>query len=558
MALCTAALFGVLVTWGNQAPGYYAGWGDHFVLSTEGIQWANSDAFAGDWFMATAPQPHWFFDIVTYLGALTGQISMAYALFWMAGLVAFGFATALLARKWAPRIPWIAALAVTVITTQTPWMLIGTGTLVIPQALPAVTGGDLIYLFVAVLILGRRRLAALIGTMVAIVHVQEGGVVAIILVVALVVDIFRTRKIGWPLVAGVVGSGFFLVFGMILRPVAANLSDFVRVCNEIIPYHCAAHTWGKTQIVSSLGIIALACLTFFFIKRTLRPMWLVSIGLVSFGLASGMVADYLQIPLLGEAAQAINVYRLGAVVLPFAVWGALYPIIKSAWNLRFGIVLTIWALSLFLFLYNPGWYLAGTRTPIFLSIVLVAVACAVLGNRFLRQRSARTVAAAAGASILALLFIFTAVVDNQLTVRGLNITFIQSDALRSWGAQVAKIVPVGQQIVTSPRDEYLKLITERGVIADCKDVPYGGIAWREWTERIDDLGGVAQCVAPGPLLYDDLSAKELVGVADKYKSDFIIVNTTQPPTIAALKKLGWNERFGASDGVALVLLERPS
>src|SRR6185312_13815653 len=77
---------------------YNPGYNDHSVLSLEGLRWADPTKFVNDWFMNAAPQPHWFFDLITYWGQSAGLLSQFYFVYWIAGLVACGFATALIAK----------------------------------------------------------------------------------------------------------------------------------------------------------------------------------------------------------------------------------------------------------------------------------------------------------------------------------------------------------------------------------------------------------------------------------------------------------------------------
>ncbi|MEN2741882.1 DUF6798 domain-containing protein [Microbacterium sp. X-17] len=557
MALVLALLLGVLVNWGAPLLGYVAGIGDHQVLSPQGIQWANPNAFVGDWFMEASPQPHWFFDIVTYLGALVGRISIAYFLFWCGGLIAFGFATAILARHWTPRTRWIAGVAFTLVASQTPWSIVGTGSPMISMALPAVTGGFLVYLFVAALITSRRMLTAILGPVVAIVHVQQGSVVLIILLVVLAIELIRDRRVDWTLLIGAGATAAFVIFGLVLRPVAANLSDFVEVCNTVIPYHCAAHTWAVTKIFGGIGLIALSALTVFFVARRERIFWLAGVALPGLGLLLGMLSDFFQIPVVGELAQATNVYRLAALVLPFGVWGILYPLLKPEWSRRYALIVGVWVVSFGLFLVDPSWYQVYAKNPVFLLGILVCAGFVVLGARYLGSRYSGEFITGIGALALGTLFVLMTAVGGQLIARPLTITFTPDAYIRQWGRSVERIVPVGEQLVAPPMSSWVKLATERGVVADCKDVPYGGTAWKQWNERLTDLGGVLQCVGDHPAQFGALDGPQLVALADKYKSHYIVLDGSAPDQITELQDLGWKKVVKPVGDITAVLMKSP-
>ncbi|WP_426624271.1 DUF6798 domain-containing protein [Leifsonia sp. McL0607] len=540
IAVAMAVLLGTLEVWGNASGGYYAGLGDHVVLAPEGLSWAIPGAFANDWFMAAAPQPHWFFDIVTYLGQISGHLSSAYAAFWAVGLLAFGGATAILAVRIGGRAAWPLAIGFTMLISQTPWLIGGTGSLVIPVALPAVTSASLVYLTIAALLTERRWLAAVTAVIVAIVHVQQGANIVIVLTAFTLMDAIRARRIDWRLVGAIVLSLAFVVFGLVLRPVAANLSDFVQICDQIIPYHCAAHLWGPLDLIATVGLIVLTGLSVFLLPRRSRLAWLVTVGLATLGFALGFAADALSVPVLGQLAQGVNVYRLGTVLLPFAIWGIMLPLVRPALD-RWSLVrLAVWAVSFWALLMSSSWIVTGVRDPLFLGAIAVIVAAGLVAARY-RKRVSRAFIVGLTSFLLGLLFVFVAAGSGHLTIKAPNFRFVPDQALVAWGAEVRSVVPKGSVIVASPRTTWLKIVTQRAVIADCKDVPYGGEPWREWKRRLGMLGGFDQCVAPGPLLYNTLSADALIKAADEFHSDFISIDPPLQETADALKARGWKQ-----------------
>jgi hypothetical protein len=417
------------------------------------------------------------------------------------------------------------------------WMVGGTGSPVIAVALPAVLSANLIYLLIACFLTQRRILAMVIAPLIAVVHVQQGAIAAVLLVGALVAYLVTERRIDWPL-AGALGlTAAAVAFGLIIRPVASNLKDFVKICDQIIPYHCSAHLWGWQDLLSAVGLIVLCALTFILMPPKQRPLWLATVGLSALGYTLGFLADALRIPFFGEIAQGVNVYRLGAVLLPFALWGAFVPFIgrmsrRASWP-----VLLIWLFGFGSLILGIGW--AGNlkvRLVLFGLVALGVVAWTMIQRRSGRHSHANIVSVSAlGFGIL---LVLANALNGGMTVRAPQFDFIKDPDLRTWGENVREAVPTGEIIVASPRTEWVKLVTQRGVIVDCKDVPYGGEAWTQWNERLEDLGGWTQCV--GPLLYDALSAAQLVEAADKYGSDFISISAGVPAEVPSdLEELGW-------------------
>lgn len=552
-----AIVLGTLEIWSNIGGGYSAGWGDHFVLSPQGLSWAIPGAFQNDWFMDAAPQPHWFFDALTFAGESLGVLSLFYALFWFAGVGSFAAATVLLAGRFAPGARGVVSVAVTAVAAITPWMVGGTGSPVIAQALPAVLSANMIYLLIAALLSGHRIVVALVGPLVALVHVQQGAIALVLLVSVLIVDAVRRRRLDGPLAVAAAATAALVVFGLVLRPVASNPADFVEICDTIIPYHCASHLWGRKDLLATVGFVTLTVLSVVLVSRAARWKWLATVGLATLGFTGGFVADALRVPYLGELAQSVNVYRLGAVLLPFALWGLFVPFLTRLRGVRRTVVLVAWAFGWATFLLAGGWW--ATTTAARLVVFAIALGTPLVWYVW-RTRGATAVhhrASAAAAAAAALLVLGGVTLTGGLTARVPVFDVVGDPNLRAWGAEVRAVVPSGDIVIASPRQEWVKLVTQRAVVVDCKDVPYGGPAWDEWQRRLELFGGQEQCVAPGPLRYNDLSARDLISLADEFASDFIAIDAAEPDTVVQLQDAGWILEVQPIAGSGAYLLARP-
>lgn len=560
-ALTYTGAMGLLVNFGNQGAvgfipgGYNAGNSDHMVLSTLGIHWADPTKFAGDWFMTVSPQPHWFFDLITYFGASSNKLGTIYFVFWLVGLLCFGLATALLSRHWAPANHWILGTAVTFVMSLAPWNSVGTGNALIAFAVPAVVGGHMVYLFLAMLNTGHAKLAAFFAPVIAVVHVQQGAVICILLI-ALTLTRYTTRAgvsgpLWWHTVGALVITGSVVAFGLALRPVASKLVDFVEICEVMIPYHCAAHQWSLPLVYSSLALIMLAGMTLFYVKSDERLLWAASIGLPCVGLGLGLLFDTMQVPLLGPLFQGTNVYRLGAIVFPFAIFGIFVAIARSRANLRGVLVGQTAFVCMFLYLGHYGWQLDEPMAVPFI-LLLFIITVVVLLARFRFNRDENPWPARLGLVGFIGLFAANAIAADALTPRPLNTSFISDTNLRYWGQRVEALVPPGEQILTAPQWT-VKTPTSRGVVADCKNVPYGGKAWREWQERISDLGGIDQCRAPYSQDFALLDAEQLDALATKYSTKFAVLDVTQEETFRDLERLGWDLVLEPTDALSFYL-----
>lgn len=550
-------------TWRGGWLGYAAGIGDHTVLFPQGVAWAVPGAFENDWFMQAAPQPHWFFDIVVAAGIRFHVLDPLLFAYWVAGLAAYTLATLLLARIVVKSRPLLVTAMLLTITGITPWMLFGTGTPNIGMALPTVLTSSIIYLVFVLLMRGNLTSAAILATVSSALHVQQGSIVAVVFGVTLVVQwIARRRFPPLPILFGFVGSTAFVVFGLRLRPVAANLSDFVEVCNTVIPYHCAASSWFWAIKLGVLGGLALAALTVLALRGVQRTMWLTSIGLVVLGLGLGFIADARHIPVLGELAQAVNVYRLGAVVVPFVLWGTLLPVLRlrsfpGLFERRWAHLLLwgVWALAMIATFLDPAWgmlNLAVKERPIAVAMAIVGVVLA--GLVFIRWRRALGWAVA---SITTTSLIIGAIAVGTLTPNSGFHWYATSGnpAELKWYESVRDVVPAGG-IITGPGEtSTLRLYSQRAFIADCKNVPYGGDAWREWQQRISDLG-----ICFNSTEYTDkFTVADYMRVAEKYHSRYVLLG---PEAIVRnqdeIKAAGWTMLLGPNEAVGWTLYELPS
>lgn len=551
-----AVLQGFLVNSGMQGKysieraGYTAGTGDHYVLGPEGLQSADPTRFVGDFFMDNAPEPHWFFDIVTALGAST-DLSTTYLIYWFFGLAFFGFGAAMLARQWAPRFSWLAGIVFTVLMFLAPWAVAGTGSPMISSPIPAVVGGYAAFFAIAALLSGRYAVAAVMATVTSVLHVQQGLVVALVFVVTLIALWVRhKRPVSWLLI-GVLGSVVGTAYGMLQSSFGGAIADFVRVCDEMIPYHCSAHMWGSQDVTGTVALVALSAFSVRLVPKDARIVWYSSVGLMGFGLLSGMFADILRIPMLGELAQGSNIYRLGAVVIFFTVWGLLSYLVKPAKSALDAAFAIAWVAVLWVYLSSGGWQFTGANgVRIYLILLPVAVVIAIgpwlLTHTRLRERPwanerVRRLAASAGTGGFALILIIAAVAGGFVVPRPLDPSYIPDADKRAWGAAAEAVVPSGELLLQAPNAPYIRLTSKRGNIGDCKSVPYGGKPYEEWKQHLDDLGGwEVQCRSPFPSQpFNDLSAGQLNRVAEKYELHYMVLEERQLDVMAELEEMGW-------------------
>lgn len=545
-AVLSAAVLGLLL---HMRYGYSAGTGDHLVLSVLGQHWADPNLFAGDWVIANAPQPHWLFDVVTWYGTRIDALGAVYFGYWVLGLLVFGLATALLARVWAPGHTFWATLAVTGIAAVSPWWLLGTGSPMLAIALPGVLAGFLIYLVVAALITERHVLASVASIATALVHLQQGAVVGVLLIAVVGVLVVRNKRIDWLLFGTAVATFVIVALELAARPVAGSPEDFAKVCHDLIPYHCEATSWIPQLMWGGFALVGLALLSVAHFRHT--AIWAALVALPALGLTIGVLVDRFDVPTLGVLAQGLNIYRLDVVLLPMAIWGALTPVFarRATW-VRWVLVVLVLFLGYFVLgtkVMEQAFPFEGTNGGPW---VLITAGFLLVGGfaRFPRPLVIIGVLAGLTASVIS---------AGVLTWRPLETRFIPDNDVRAWGEAVQAAVPPDNQLLAPPLALYVRLSTGRGVIVDCKNGAYGGPATVEYDARLKALGGMDQCGSQDPGKYQSLTAVELSATAERFGANYVVLEKAQRWQQGAFEGEGWTVVLEPFNKVENVVMKAP-
>jgi hypothetical protein len=552
----SALILGVLLHW---RWGYTSGFGDHLVLSPRGRQWANPEEFLGDWTIANAPQPHWHFDGVTWFGSTIGQLGAVYLAYWMISLLVFGAATSMLAPRWAPVHPWAATVLVSVLGAITPWWLLGTGSPMIAMALPVVLGGFLLYLAVGALLVERRLVACGAAIATAVVHLQQGAVIGVLLLAVVVVTFARSRRVDWYLLGTGVACLGIVYAALSARPVAGHVKDFAEICAEIIPVHCEATLWSSNQILAGFALVGLAMLSCLYLPVEQRPRWATLVLLPTAGLILGIFADRWNVPTLGTLAQGLNIYRLTVLLLPLAVWGVLTPVFAQLrlWP-RLAVLVLVLVLAFRAFgtaEYEPAYPLEQPAGGWFMVLLAAALAIATLAATS-RRGSARLLISAGAVGVVVSVVASMSASDTVRWKR-FDPRLYQGSDIGAWGEIVRQVVPPGSQLVAAPLATYVRMVTGRAVVADCKYVPFGGPAWHEYVARIDALGGFAQCSALDPAYFNLMPPEQLIDAAQRYGARYLVVEAGQRNWLPTLADHGWTVVVGPVNSLQNWVLEAP-
>ncbi len=550
-----AATLGVML---HLRYGYYAGHRDHLVLSPLGMQWAHPDWFRGDWAMAHAVQPHWMFDVLTWLGSATDTLGAVYLLYWLLGLAVFGFGSAMVARAWAPRFTVLAIIAITVASAVTPIYFLGSGPILFATALPGVLGGALLFVSVGALLTERNKLAAGASVAAALVHVQLGTVSAVLLLLVAAWFYFRHRRFDRLLLAGAAVSFAIVAVNLRVRPVVGHFSDFVDACQTLVPYHCEASTWTRSDIRGGVALVLLATLTVWYVPKGKRHLWAIVVALPAFGLLVGFAADRFNVPGLGVSAQGVNVYRLAQMLLPLAVWGLFTPVFaKLSSTMRWAtlaVVLFLGHSALGMANWGVEQHTGGNGAPWMLvlggTLVLGVAALTVPDLVRAPERLVRVAVVGSTACVL-----LSAAYAGTLTWKTFDPRLFPQGDLAAWGEQVEREVPSGAVVLGPPADITLRMVIKRAIVADCKYGPYGGDPWREYKNRVNALGGFEQCF--GAKGYGGLSGAAIADAARTYGAEYVVIAADEPERIRPLTDSGWEVRLQPVNRSGYVLLKAP-
>lgn len=543
------------------------GTGDHVVLAPLGLHWADPQAFAGDWFMENAPQPHWLFDHVVAFAWSSGHISLVLFAYWVLTCFITGMATAVLARPWGRDRAWGAVIACGLLSGLIPFSIAGSTWLGYPSAVPNMLGGALLYLLSACVLAGRYRWTVVILPILCMVHVQIGAIALVISLLGAIACVPLLRSAHPPrgrvalYAAAWVASAGIVAVAMKARSVAADRKDFVEICNNYIPYHCSAATWLAKDVLAVLGcaVLTLACVVY--LRPARRPIFLGTIGVCAVGTVVAMFLDRLHFPVLGELMQALNGYRVGLAMYPYAMWGMLLPVLRPAitLNRRLAVAGVCVAMPLFLLggtgKINFGDSQSGPPVDVLLVaayIVLAVVAADVLRRPIAARRGAGTAMMAAVCAWM----LIAAFATNMGFKRHPSAITWGGKAGAAWGQQARQILPPGSQYLASPFNVAFRINSQRGTVVDCKDIPYGGPAYEQWKERLNALGGWEGCRSDD--LFTQLPASDLVAVADRYGADAIITEADDDRAqVRDLIALGWSPHPVKVDSINSVILLRP-
>lgn len=518
--------------------GYRAGTWDHLVLQVMGTHWADPGAFTNDAIALSAPQPHWAFDLLVELGVRSGSLQFLYFAYFAGSMLILAAGIAGIMHVLVPKAGYGAASLAVAILAASPIYLFGALNPVMGIALPAIMGTALCVAVVAAAIHEWWRLAAVALVVVSAVHVQLGVVALGMYVVLLGAESWTKKRLPLLHAFGAVLSALIITAGLFARPVYGEIADFVTVCQQIIPYHCDAKSWGWRVFASAVpALIVSACIAELAWRGDkAQRRWTVVVTALLVPEICFVIVDRLNVPHFAALVEGSNGYRLGSVIIVVAACSFASCIARADELPGLALPVTLGILYLFLVELSGPLHSAPGLVA---TLVLIGCLAQLVGQRAAgtdAQSFARRTIVLGVTPVRSLVacFVLIALLVAPRTMAG------SAFALdRQMGRQtevVTGFLPEGSVLLADPTWIWVRLQTRRAVVVDCKFVPFGGAPLREYFRRINDFGGWTKMCAQG--LFTDLTPNQLNGISQKYGADFLLLPKTDARKNVLLRN-GW-------------------
>ena len=483
--------------------GYSFGYGEQMLLSVKGISWADKNAFVGDWFNDKAPQPHVLFDVITYFGEKIHFLAGVYFLYYLASCYAFALGTALLAKLWLPRQFQYLQHLVNVLVVVGPVFLLGTFLTIHFQAVPNMAGGCIAYLGIACLLTRNDRMAAFAIVAASALHLQHGIAIASVALLFVAFGLVNNRR----LVIGASLISLSISFAVAInRRLLSGSSEIAHAIAEVGSIgHFNVETWPTFGIVSGLMILGVAVLNFSIRDSESRPVQKVILfAMIACGPVIGIISDLNNIEPFQSLARSLFVYRYSMLLAPFACWFIARQLVIACTAQP---LTSIAALGIFAFTYHRYFLTTYTDFPklgswwVILIICLMVMILRLIPDQ-LAWKNPISVTLFSGlfALILALGFFNF---ENHWP----QIDYSVSDNAVVLSRSMTTALQPTDVLASDPSIPWIRILTRRAIVADCKGTPYGGDPWNEYIRRLKVLGVSVPNLCVG---YKELSLERIL------------------------------------------------
>lgn len=503
------------------ATGYSYFIGDHLVLFPQGIARANPDLYKNDWFVHNVPQPHGIWDSLVSFSFAHHILSWFAFTYYLLTILIFCIAMKGLSDQYLHKSTPAYVCALSFFLTM-PVTALGSTIPVLPTAIPHTLGAVLSILIIS-RVLCRRGFAITVVLLIVLpfIHEQHAAITGLIVIAVLLLR--NEVRSGRNLFVVAASIGAVLLSLMLLNSHHIEVTDFSRVCELHIPGHCYAPSWDWKLWVGGVGLLIASCMFVYFNWKNDRGVLVVAMVVATLLFFS--IANYFQLEPFTKMSQQTNVFRFVTLLYTFGAIGLSQVLFAKPLN----------RLRLFIGVVAGLMLLIATGFLV-LSIFLLALSCFV----YLLDRNKL--------KLSPLFIVVGLVICGSLVVNRVPIV-LQTGGTGSeyYTAQrIEMSVPEGEVIVAPSNLVWLRPLSFRAVIADCKGVPYGGELLREYERRLDDLGiRCAAYIPPGSDgTLESFTAEKVIAASLKYRAYYAFVPSNMISQLPENWKLLWSTPVG--------------
>ena len=520
---------------------YDAGLSDHLVVSPAGLLRADNLLYVNDFFIPNSKMPHWAFEFYTALGSTIGQLGLLYFLYWAATVCISAAANLNIAKLFTIRLKYPLALTLLSVQLFGARVMFGTSGVILNQALPHGLAASLAFLILSQLLTGKRKPAFFLLVLVPLIHIQIGTILVGLIFTYLILEKLSGKRFLKSEVLLSLVSVLGISFGLLYRPVAGNIKDFSRLCEELAPHHCYAPSWSGSVILGALLMVGLAVMSGLVIKGPafVWPLKIIVFVLPAAVLSISLWLDRYNFGFFADFVRGNNMYRFAVILLPFLYWVPLF-ILTSDYSKFPKIILSSVSIAIllrFMTLPSHGNYFENNLLPLLGTSAIIIVLVSLESWKRLRTVGLATVLGACLLACLPLLGLFS-YGNREFSIP--RITFFADPYFRNFGAAIKQVTEPGQVVVGNPTLSWLRVASGVAYGVDCKFRPLGGgPPLHEYFKRISPLGSYQKACNEDS--FSNVSVESLLQYVEASNGDLLLI-PIDDFRIPQLMAIGWSSK----------------
>lgn len=486
------SLFGtgvMLLTLQLMGGGYQFGYGEQVILSLKGLDWIDRTNWQNDWFVHNAPQPHVFFDFVTFLGNSVSALPVIYFIYYLISLYLFALATSVLWRKlpldFLKKSPSYSQHIINIFAVIGPSFVLGTYLTITNQALPNMLGGAFSYLIISLLLVNKTDLIGLLALATSIVHIQHG--IAICLIVIFTSLWTQPKYERWEnIVFSTIGVLWAICVGIWRRTFLGGEEIANDISNSGSVSHFNVQSWSFVQLI--VGILLLFFSMYFLLLigkvsgSKIPKVTSLILLLMAFAIVISITSDMMNFENINSIFRSLFIYRFSMYLLPFVYWSWAYLFLtprKTYISKAVALLFSTFLLAL-IFCFPAE---TQSKVSIFNGLVLVTTFGLIYVIRLTIDVNKVKLLLSTG-----IIAFSVSLISMSISPKVFELGYSNDDVLQQIGTSINLALGPEEVLASDPELNWLRLASRTSLVADCKGVPYGGQAWYEYKRRLSYLG----------------------------------------------------------------------